>query len=76
MSGTFLAAAYSIGTSLCTASFSLIVRRGQQHGSAITGVVIGRAMSYGAKGWWFLMFADPAAGNLATECCRRLVATR
>jgi len=45
VSSAFLAAAYSLGTSLCTASFSLIVRRGQQHGSAFTGVVIGLIVS-------------------------------
>ena len=45
MSGTLLATVFSVGTSLCTASFSLIVRRGQQHGSAITGVVIGLIVS-------------------------------
>lgn len=45
MSDTLLASVYSLGTSFCTASFSLIVRRGQQHGSALTGVVIGLIVS-------------------------------
>jgi len=41
VSDNFLAAAFSLGTAVSSATFSLIVRRGQKHASAMTGVVIG-----------------------------------
>lgn len=41
MSQTLTAALFALSAAVFAASFSLVVRRGQQHGSAVTGVVIG-----------------------------------
>jgi len=45
VSNAFLAVFFSMGTAVFSAGFSIIVRRGQQHGSAITGVIIGLIVS-------------------------------
>ncbi len=41
MNDTLLAAGFALGTASMSSAFSLIARRGQQHGTAMTGVVIG-----------------------------------
>ena len=41
MTNTLLAAGYALGTASMSSAFSLIARRGQRHGTAMTGVVIG-----------------------------------
>ncbi|MDE0332373.1 MAG: EamA family transporter [Nitrospinae bacterium] len=41
MNDTLLAAGFALGTASMSSAFSLIARRGQRHGTAITGVVIG-----------------------------------
>lgn len=41
MSDSLTAALFSLGAAVFAASFSLVARRGQRHGTAITGVVIG-----------------------------------
>lgn len=41
MNDALLAAGFALGTASMSSAFSLIARRGQRHGTAITGVVIG-----------------------------------
>ncbi len=41
MNDALLAAGFALGTASMSSAFSLVARRGQQHGSAMTGVVIG-----------------------------------
>lgn len=41
MPPVYLAALFSLGTAIFSAAFSLVVRKGQAHGNAVTGVVIG-----------------------------------
>ena len=41
MNDTLLAAGFALGTASMSSAFSLIARRGQSHGTAMTGVVIG-----------------------------------
>ena len=41
MNDTLLAAGFALGTASMSSAFSLIARRGQRHGTATTGVVIG-----------------------------------
>lgn len=45
MNPTLLAALFAMGTAIFSATFSLVARRGQQHGGAVTGVVIGLIVS-------------------------------
>ena len=59
-----LAALFSLGAAVFAASFSLLARRGQRHGSAMTGVVIGLIVNtpfliaatayFWEPGWWDL----------------------
>ncbi len=56
MSEAHLAIIFSLGTAVMAASFSLIVRRGQQHGNAATGVLIGLIVNVPwllALTWWY-----------------------
>lgn len=62
MSESHLAIVFSLGTAMMAASFSLMVRRGQQYGNAATGVLIGLIVStpwlaavtlwLWEPGWW------------------------
>ena len=62
MSDSLTAALFALGAAVFAASFSLIARRGQQHGSAVTGVVIGLIVNtpiliavtawFWEPGWW------------------------
>lgn len=64
MNDSLLAVIFSLCTAVMAASFSLIVRRGKQHGNAITGVLIGLIVStpglvaatlwFWEPGWWNL----------------------
>ncbi len=74
MSESHLAVSFALATAVMAATFSLIVRRGQAHGNAATGVLIGLIVNtpwlialsiwFWEPGWWnpraFLFFA--AAG--------------
>ena len=56
MSEAHLTIIFSLGTAVMAASFSLIVRRGQQHGNAATGVLIGLIVNVPwllAATWWY-----------------------
>lgn len=45
MNDALLAAGFALGTASMSSAFSLIARRGQRHGTALTGVVIGLIVS-------------------------------
>ncbi len=74
MSESHLAVSFALATAVMAATFSLIVRRGQAHGNAATGVLIGLIVNtpwlialtiwFWEPGWWrpwaFIYFA--AAG--------------
>ncbi len=63
MSDTALAVIFSLGTAFSSATFSLLVRRGQQYGNAVTGVLIGLIVSSPVLVLLAAVFWDPSWWN-------------
>lgn len=60
MSDAMLAAGFALGTASMSSAFSLIARRGQRHGTAMTGVVIGLIVNVPWLVALTILFWEPA----------------
>ena len=71
MNDSLTAVIFSLSAAVFAASFSLIARRGQQHGSAVTGVVIGLIVNTPVLIAVTVYFWEPGWWNIRSISCLR-----